>query len=53
MPAFFTVISLIGVLVGLFLISQGMWGGGIGGTLTFIIGIFVTIKELLDIVFAK
>lgn len=52
MPAFFTAISIFGVFVGLFLVSQGMWGGGIGSWLTLIIGIFVTVKELLDIVFS-
>tara|TARA_Y100000310_G_scaffold345782_1_gene469822 strand:- start:17919 stop:18077 length:159 start_codon:yes stop_codon:yes gene_type:complete len=51
--SFFVILSIIGVLVGLFLISQGMWGDGIGKTLTFMVGIFVTVKELMDMVFAK
>ena len=53
MAAFFTVLSLIGVLIGLFLLSQGIWGDGLGKVLTFAVGIFVTIKEILDMVFAK
>jgi len=53
MASFFLVVSMVGVLVGLFLITQGMWGDGIGKTVTFGVGIFVTIKEILDMVFAK
>ena len=53
MAAFFTVLSLIGVLIGLFLLSQGIWGDGLGKALTFAVGIFVTIKDILDMVFAK
>ena len=52
MPAFFTALSIFGVLVGLFLVSQGMWGDGIGKLLTLMVGIFVTVKEILDIVFS-
>lgn len=53
MPAFFTALSVFGILVGLFLVSQGMWGDGIGKLLTLAVGIFVTIKEILDIVFSN
>ena len=49
--SFFVFLSIFGVLVGLFLISQGLWGDGIGGTLTLIVGIFVTVKETLDMLF--
>ena len=51
--SFFIALSIIGVIVGLFLISQGIFGDGIGKTLTLAIGIFVTIKEILDMIFAK
>lgn len=50
--SFFTYLSVFGVLVGLFLVTQGMWGGGIGPTLTLIIGIFVATKEVMDMFFA-
>ena len=53
MASFFTILSGAGVLVGLWLISQGMWGGGIGETLTLFVGVFVTIKEILDMFFAN
>lgn len=51
--SFFVALSLVGVLVGLFLISQGMWADGLGKTLTLFVGFFVTIKEILDMIFAK
>ena len=51
--SFFVVLSVIGVLVGLFLITQGAWGNGIGAMLTLAVGIFVTLKEILDMIFAK
>lgn len=50
--SFFVFLSIFGVLVGVFLIMQGMWGDGIGAVLTLLIGIFVTVKELMDMVFA-
>ncbi|MBI2664030.1 hypothetical protein HYX10_01670 [Candidatus Woesearchaeota archaeon] len=53
MVSFFTILSSLGVLVGLFLISQGLWGSGIGATLTLFVGVFVTVKEILDMFFAK
>ncbi len=50
--SFFTFLSIFGVLVGVFLITQGLWGDGIGATLTLIIGIFVAVKEVMDMFFA-
>ena len=53
MAGFFTMLSAFGVLVGLVLISQGMWGSGLPKFATLLVGIFVTIKEILDMIFAK
>ncbi|MBI2141939.1 hypothetical protein HYU15_00430 [Candidatus Woesearchaeota archaeon] len=53
MPAFFTALSVIGIMVGVFLVSRGVGGHGIGATVTLIIGIFVTVKEIMDLIFAK
>lgn len=53
MPAFFTVLSVIGIMIGIFLVSRGMSGHGIGATVTLLVGIFVVIKEIMDIIFAK
>ena len=47
---YFILLSIIGVLVGLFLISHGMSGNSLGPAITIAIGIFVVIKEILDIV---
>lgn len=53
MPAFFTVLSVIGIMIGVFLVSRGMGGHGLGSVLTLIIGVFVTVKEIMDLIFAK
>ena len=54
MPAFFTALSVFGVLVGLVLVANGIYfDGGIGKTTTLMVGIFVTVKEILDIVFSN
>ena len=53
MPAFFTALSVVGIIIGIFLVMRGMHGDGIGAVLTLIIGIFVTVKEIMDLVFAK
>ena len=50
--SFFIILSIVGVLVGVFMISQGLWGEGIGAPLTLAIGIFVAIKEIMDMMFA-
>jgi len=50
---FFIILSLIGVLVGIFMVLFSVSWGGLPAFLTFIIGIFVIIKEILDIFFAK
>jgi len=46
---YFVALSIIGILVGLFLVSRGLSGTGLSATLTLIIGLFVVIKEILDI----
>lgn len=45
----FVALSVLGILVGLFLVSQGLNGNGLSATLTLIIGLFVVFKEILDI----
>ncbi len=47
---FFIVFGLIGVLLGLFLVSHGLGGNGLSAPFVLAVGIFVVIKELLDIV---
>jgi len=53
MPLFFLALSVLGVLVGIFLIRQGIGGDGLGAITTLIVGIFFTIKEVMDMIFAK
>ena len=52
MATFFAMLSDVGILVGLFLISQGLWGDGVGAFLALTIGVFVTFKEIMDMFFA-
>ena len=49
----FKALSVLGVLVALYLVWQGLLGDGLGKTLTLVVGIFFAIKEVLDMVFAK
>lgn len=46
---FFIGLSILGIFVGLFLIFMGKSGNGLGAGLTLVVGIFVTLKEILDI----
>ena len=46
---YFILLSIVGILVGLFMVLHAVGGNGLGSILTFIIGIFVVIKEILDI----
>ncbi len=46
---FFIVFGLIGVLLGLFLISHGLGGNGLSAPFVLAVGIFIAVKELLDI----
>ena len=41
-------LSIIGIVLGLFLFFRAIHGDGIGSLVTMMIGIFVTIKEILD-----
>jgi hypothetical protein len=47
---YFVVWSIIGILVGLFMVFKGYKGEGLGSMLTLIIGIFVVVKEIADII---
>ncbi len=49
MGGIFILLSIIGIVIGLFLASTGLNGQGLGATATLIVGIFFTIKEILDI----
>ena len=49
----FKVLSIVGVLVALYLVWQGLLGDGLGKNLTLFVGVFFAIKEVLDMVFAK
>ena len=42
-------LSIVGILIGIFMIMQGLDGKSLGPAVVLIIGIFVTIKEVLDI----
>jgi len=46
---YFVALSVIGILVGLFLVNQGLSGKDLPATLALAIGIFVVVKEILDI----
>jgi len=46
---YFVLLSIVGILVGIFMITQGLDGKSLGPTVVLIIGIFVVIKEILDI----
>lgn len=48
----FVILSIIGILVGLWMLSQGFGGKGLGSGTTLIIGTFMVIKEVMDIFFA-
>ena len=50
--SFFTFVSIFGIFVGLFIISQGLWSDGMGAFLCVLVGGFVTVKEVMDIFFA-
>ncbi len=45
----FILLSILGILVGIFMVTQGMGGKSLGPSIVLIIGIFVVIKEILDI----
>ncbi|MBI4015021.1 MAG: hypothetical protein HY365_03650 [Candidatus Aenigmarchaeota archaeon] len=47
--AYFVMLSVLGIMVGLFLVFMGVNGTGLNPMLTLIVGIFMTIKEILDV----
>ena len=46
---YFVLLSIVGILIGIFMVMQGLDGKGLGSGVVLIIGIFVVIKEILDI----
>ena len=46
---YFIVLSIIGILVGIWVLMQGLGGNSIGPGIALILGIFIVIKEILDI----
>lgn len=47
--AYFVMLSVLGIMVGMFLVFMGVNGAGLNPMLTLLVGVFVTIKEILDI----
>lgn len=45
----FVLLSIIGILVGVVMVITAWGGNSLGPTVTLLIGIFVVIKEILDI----
>lgn len=45
----FVLLSILGILIGIFMVVTGWGGRPLGATLTLVIGIFMVIKEILDI----
>ena len=46
---YFILLSIVGILVGIFMVTQGLDGKSLGSGTVLVIGIFVVIKEILDI----
>ena len=47
--AIFALLSIVGIIVGILLVMRGYGGEGLGPIVTLILGIFVVIKEVLDL----
>ena len=45
----FVLLSIIGILVGIFMVVTGWGGNSLGPSVTLILGLFVVVKEILDI----
>ena len=45
----FIILSIFGVIVGLWMLSQGFGGKGLSSGAVILIGLFMVIKEILDI----
>jgi len=48
----FALLSIFGILLGIFLVFRGWGGDGLGSISVFVIGIFIVIKEVLDLMHA-
>lgn len=46
---FYIALSIVGVLIGIAMVLHGMNGGNLGSGLLIAVGLFVVIKEILDI----
>ena len=46
---FFVILSIVGILIGLALVYHGFKGGSLAPIFVLFLGIFMAIKELLDI----
>ena len=46
---YFVALSVVGILVGIFLVGHGLSGKPLDASIVLIIGLFVVIKEILDI----
>lgn len=46
---YFALVTIIFILFGIFLTFRGYHGDGIGALPTMILGIFIVIKEILDL----
>ena len=49
MSGIFVALSVVGILLGLFMINVGYTGGSLPSLFILVIGIFVFVKEILDI----
>jgi hypothetical protein len=47
---YFILLSIVGILIGIYMITQGLDGKSLGPTVVLVIGIFVVVKEILDII---
>jgi hypothetical protein len=53
MAEYFIVLSIFGIGLGLFLAIRGFQGDGLGPLALIAVGLFMMIKEILDIVNSK
>lgn len=45
----FVVLSIIGIGIGAVLVYLGLGGSGLGAAMTLFVGLFMVVKEILDI----
>lgn len=46
---FFIIVSVLGILLGIFMFIRGLGGDGLSALAVLAIGAFITFKEVLDI----